>query len=385
MSAVLLCGDSLHIPLADESVQCVVTSPPYWGLRDYGVAGQLGLEKTPEEYVEKLVVVFREIKRVLRKDGTLWLNLGDSYAGSGKGPEGGINKGSEFRHLERVAGRAGVPGLKPKDLAGIPWRVAFALQADGWWLRSDIIWHKPNCMPGSQMDRPTSAHEHMFLLTKSPCYFYDQEAVKVPASGESGYSKERKKGKNTWDYNTTKERIQATGQVHSGGSPETALKTIRDVWSISTQAYKGAHFAVFPVKLVEPCIKAGTSEMGCCPKCGAPWVRVIEHTTATSQSTVRLNSDRNDSGHTQFVGAKNNTTGWQPTCTCDAGATVPCVVLDPFSGSGTTGVVSVQRGRHFVGIDLKAAYHMLAKERLGKVQMLLPGESVAKARKELAV
>lgn len=205
MTWLVLNGDALALPLADASVQCCITSPPYWGLRDYGVAGQLGLEATPEAYVERMVAVFREVRRVLKKDGTLWLNLGDSYAGSAQGwghggqaagPKQATNAGSlnqpmtaEKIGFQRPPGYISSRqpnGLKPKDLVGIPWRVAFALQADGWWLRSDIIWAKKNCMPESVTDRPTRSHEYLFLLTKSAKYYYDAEAIKEPAKEWAG-------------------------------------------------------------------------------------------------------------------------------------------------------------------------------------------------------
>lgn len=223
-----------------ESVQCVVTSPPYWGLRDYGVPGQLGLERTPEEYVEKMVAVFREVRRVLRKDGTVWLNLGDSYAHSSSGSDvrnvGGF-QGEQIRANPKMADayqtrKKDLPdGLKPKDLVGIPWRVAFALQADGWWLRSDIVWAKPNPMPESIRDRPTRAHEYIFLLTKSERYYYDQDAIREPLADPEALA-----------------RIAAQGA------------NARTVWTIPTEPYPEAHFATFPTELARRCILAGTKE-----------------------------------------------------------------------------------------------------------------------------
>lgn len=246
MTYLLLQGDARHIPLADESVNCVVTSPPYWGLRDYGVSGQLGLEPTPDEYVAHMVEVFREVRRVLRKDGTCWLNLGDSYAGSGKGPTGHNGIGNQTQRQGFDSPKAVIPpGLKPKDLVGIPWMVAFALRADGWWLRSDIIWHKNNPMPESVTDRPTKAHEYVFLLTKSARYFWDAKAVAEPA--ESGrwpgigpqHGKER-------DRNEKYEPMDAH-----------PTRNCRSVWTIATSPYKGAHFATMAPKLAERCILAG--------------------------------------------------------------------------------------------------------------------------------
>lgn len=233
--------------LPDESVHCVVTSPPYWGLRDYEIEGQIGLETTPEEYVRKLVDVFREVRRVLRKDATLWLVLGDSYAGGGRG---GNPVDSPFRKQATNVGSLIAPssiprGLKPKDLLGIPWRVAFALQADGWWLRSDIIYAKLNPMPESVTDRPTSAHEHVFLLARSKRYYFDADAVRIPQS-EGTFERF---GNNRAPRKTTSKAIAAN-------------EGIRNVWTIATEPFPEAHFATFPCALVEPCIKAG------CPKGG---------------------------------------------------------------------------------------------------------------------
>ena len=342
MNLLLTQGNALRIPLADESVHCVVTSPPYWGLRKYsgtqsfvwggdakcahewvdhfkppsggrnlpdnmpntggnktqqivenpsrdGVHsgycskcgawyGELGLEPTPEEYVANMVAVFREVKRVLRADGTCWLNLGDSYWGGGRGgnePKTSENWKPEYGHPSWKHG-----SLKPKDLCGIPWRVAFALQADGWWLRSDIIWSKPNPMPESVTDRPTKAHEYLFLLTKSARYYYDADAVREAlqeSSIERGYSKAYMDG-------ATRKMKLSPNEVRAKGNWRTSENAYipsgrnrRTVWQIATAPYSGAHFATYPPALVEPCIKAGTSEHGVCPECGAPWERVVEH------------------------------------------------------------------------------------------------------------
>jgi DNA modification methylase len=242
------------LPTLDaKSVNCVVTSPPYWGLRDYGADGQLGLEPTPEEYVAKLVAVFREVRRVLRDDGTLWLNLGDSYAATGKSGGGAQGKRWADHGADTEGPRGGKwspapPGLKPKDLVGIPWRVAFALQADGWYLRSDIIWSKPNPMPESVTDRPTKAHEYVFLMSKAARYYYDAESVSE-ASWEPHRVRCDRVGGASFD-----ER-----QQHSEGGTVTGSTTRnrRTVWTIATQPYPEAHFATYPEKLVEPCILAG--------------------------------------------------------------------------------------------------------------------------------
>lgn len=254
MNSLLIQTNSLNIPLKDGSVNCCVTSPPYYGLRDYGVSGQIGLEQTPDEYVANLVSVFREVKRVLRDDGTLWLNLGDSYAGSGKGdnPNGkqGTNKGTRFD--SPTSGY--VPsGCKPKDLIGIPWRAAFALQADGWYLRSDIIWHKPNPMPESVKDRPTKSHEYIFLLSKNKKYYYDYEAIKEPCVNGDPTNPRGSRGTSP---NSGRRKQE------SGASKTLTKKNKRDVWTVTPKPYRGAHYATFPPDLIEPCILAGCPEGG---------------------------------------------------------------------------------------------------------------------------
>lgn len=243
---MIICGDSLSVlkMLPDESVNCCVTSPPYWGLRDYGVEGQLGLEKTPDEYVAKMVDVFREVRRVLRNDGTLWLNLGDSYASGGRSTRDHDEK-LAARHLDYRAPNP--PGLKPKDLVGIPWRVAFSLQADGWYLRQDIIWAKPNPMPESVRDRCTKAHEYIFLLAKSERYYFDSEAVKEKAIG----------GAPAGNKSGNKGRIQKAGWSYDPAKSRPEMRNRRSVWTVTTKPFKGAHFATFPPDLIEPCVKAG--------------------------------------------------------------------------------------------------------------------------------
>ena len=341
-------ASALALPFDDGEAHTCVTSPPYWGLRDYGNAHQLGLEPTPDEYVANMVLVFREVWRVLRKDGTLWLNLGDNYAGSW-----------------------GEAGLKPKDLVGIPWRVAFALQADGWYLRSDIIWHKPNPMPESVRDRPTKAHEYVFLLTKAKRYFYAADAVSEAAScagGAAGYA-----------GNPT--RARAMGREPSGNEKSGMSKTNgttrnkRTVWNVNPKPYKGAHFATMPPALVEPCIKAGSSERGCCAACGAPMKRIVERKAAKynerqgqqqrrrCENVIGGGTDKVTLGVTQHV--TRQTIGWQPTCKCNA-PVVPCTVIDPFTGSGTTGAVAVSLGRSFIGTEINPDYIGLANARIAK-------------------
>lgn len=345
--------------LEDESVHCVVTSPPYWGLRDYGVDGQIGLEATPNDFVNRMVEVFREVRRVLRKDGTCWVNLGDSYAGSwgaqsrGELPgersklSGGqvyaAPKGTHTGSMKRV------PGLKPKDLIGIPWRVAFALQSDGWWLRADIIWHKPNPMPSSVRDRPTPAHEYLFLLTKSARYAYDADAIAEPASwnpaktkmpdgwdtGPGGHGtihrQGREKGrKNSAISSATPERRRGHERKHQGFNERwdqmeraeqcSGMRNKRSVWTVPTAPFPEAHFATFPPELPELCIKAG----------------------------------------------------------CPIGGTV----LDPFGGSGTTGLVADRLQRNAILIELNPEYAEMARRRIANesglftsVQVTEPAEA----------
>ena len=335
-------GNCLDIlpTLPAQSVHCCVTSPPYWGLRDYGHADQLGNERTPAEYVQRMVQVFREVKRVLRDDGTVFVNLGDTY-GSGK------------------------------QLTGIPWRVAFALQDDDWILRQDIIWHKPNPMPESVQDRCTKAHEYVFLLTKQPRYYYDAEAVKEENSPTS---------KMGGVYANDSKQTQC-GNGHSGIAAEGKIniwagRNRRSVWTVTTSPYKGAHFATMPPKLVEPCILAGCPAQ-VCPSCGAGLKRMV--------SVVNSIGRVDKSGSDGFVdygmsrgragSAITDTIGWQPTCNCGADQFSSGVVLDPFAGSGTTGAVATSLGRNFVGIELNPAYVELAEERIGNSQPALQFEA----------
>lgn len=360
-------GDCLEVlkTLPSESINCCITSPPYWGLRDYGTAkweggdercnhkgehtignnrnfidregrgsnnaslgsgncvkcgairkdNQIGLELTPQEYIEKIVLVFREVKRVLRNDGTLWLNLGDSYSGSGKGPAG--NLGGDERHLEEKHTKIIPEGLKQKDLVGIPWRVAFALQADGWYLRQDIIWHKPNPMPESVTDRCTKAHEYIFLMSKNPNYYFDNESIKERSVWDvdgNGTIKRAERQREGLKSNPTEIkngiRIKYPNGKHGEGqqSPKTIYgkRNKRSVWSVTVKPYKEAHFATFPKELIEPCVLAG------CPKDGT--------------------------------------------------------ILDPFGGSGTTAEVAIENGRNALLIELNPEYIELAKTRISNTQ-----------------
>lgn len=320
MSIRLIVGDCRErlADLPDESVHCVVTSPPYFGLRDYGVGGQIGLEPTPDAYVAELVAVFREVRRVLRRDGTCWLNLGDSYAGNKAGNTNGTGTSGLKRDGRPEASRAAtvakmgadmasmsfqksVPdGLKPKDLIGVPWRVAFALQADGWWLRSDIIWSKPNPMPESVRDRPTKAHEYVFMLTKSERYFYDADAIAEPTVSLDPDHPSYRPNSVAIAENGRKE--YSAKHAMSARSYNPAGRNARTVWTIATQPYAEAHFATFPPELAERCIKAGS------PKGG--------------------------------------------------------VVLDPFAGAGTTLLVADRLGRDAIGVELNPTYASLAERRV---------------------
>ena len=294
--------------LPDNSINCCVTSPPYWGLRDYGVEGQLGLESTPEEYVSKMVEVFREVKRVLRKDGTLWLNLGDSYYNyrPGKGQVLVKQTVSKTKQdLPDTCPRRGnkLAGLKEKDLVGIPWMVAFALRADGWYLRQDIIWHKPNPMPESVKDRCTKAHEYIFLLTKSAQYYYDNEAIKEKAVSGTDVGILRSKKQATCNHPSILKRQKENIDSRTAGDGN---RNKRSVWTITTKPFKEAHFAVFPPELPEICIKAG------CPEGGT--------------------------------------------------------VLDPFAGAGTTLYVAEQLGRNSIGIELNPDYCDIIRRRMAGIE-----------------
>lgn len=389
MAITILNGDVLdHLRvLPDCSIHCVVTSPPYWGLRDYGVDGQIGLEKTPEEYVAKMVEVFREVRRVLRDDGTLWLNLGDSYSGSMSTKEAAVNPNSlSYNMGQTKAGvskaRGVVEGLKPKDLVGIPWRVAFALQQDGWYLRSDIIWSKPNPMPESVTDRPTKAHEYVFLLTKNARYYYDADAVRESAAYD-GRKDTQFKG-SLKDYAPIMPHGKKPQSFCEDGHERWPNKledgscgrNRRTVWEIATQPTPEAHFATFPEALVEPRIKAGTSERGCCSVCGAGWERVVKREL---QNTNKNRPDNGMPGRTGNGLTKERagdplitTLGWQPTCSCNAD-TVPCTVLDPFGGSGTVGLVARNLKRDAILIELNPSYVKIMKKKLRlNEQLVIP-------------
>lgn len=465
--------------LADRSVHCVVTSPPYFGLRDYGTAvweggwdpkceharsvsggpkqprgngaqnghaakadrldrreclrcgavrtdSQIGLEASPAAYVAEMVAVFREIRRVLRDDGTLWLNLGDSYAGSwgarGRGPETNAPQPDwEDKHGTVAPNRLGYAkfGIKPKDLMMMPARVALALQEDGWYLRKDIIWHKPNPMPESCTDRPTSSHEHVFLLTKKPTYFYDADAVREAAVGlelgdidggaqrlpdgsaanagrnyrqpnapsaiksphGQGFTRRAKGNAKTFRGGGVYTQGQSflndasvERESHGNQPNETFSRNMRDVWTIATAPYAEAHFATFPPELAERCIKAGTSERGACPTCKTSWERVVDRPKAPDVLRNRGSGSKMDF-HTRQIGSGQKlqdwydenppaTTGWQPTCACAPAEPIPCTVLDPFGGAGTVGLVADRLRRDAVLVELNPAYAVMARNRM---------------------
>lgn len=367
---IILQGDALSIlkTLPDNLVQCVVTSPPYYRLRDYGVEGQIGLEESPQTYVSTLAMIFREIKRVLRKDGTCWLNIGDTYAGGGRGGQT-VEKLSE--HWQPDYPAAVTPtGFKQKDLMMIPARLAIALQEDGWYLRSDIIWHKLTAMPESVQDRPTSAHEHVFLLAKSARYFYDADAIREPGAewkGQSG-TFSRAQGKATLltipGQSRASHREEREDRVPTG-------RNKRDVWTLASQPYPEAHFATMPPKLVEPCILAGSSPRAC-EQCGAPWERVTEHNPMVIRNGPKAGgygSRTTDSlSGTMVSPAETRTVGWRPTCTHDNAGTGQCIILDPFMGAGTVALVALQHQRTYLGIELNPAYIALAEKRIETVQ-----------------
>ena len=325
--------------------------------------GCLGLEPTPELFIKHMVQIFREVRRVLRSDGTLWLNLGDSYSGSG-GAGGDYNEGG-LKEGQPKYGPKSAPNLKPKDLCGIPWRVALALQADGWWLRSDIIWHKPNPMPESVTDRPTKAHEYLFLLTKSARYYYDADAIREPHQTNLPVVNKSGGGRGAIGHiDEGKDEFGSIG-YHSSG------RNKRTVWTIPTKPFPKAHFATFPPALIEPCILAGTSEKGCCVECGSPWERVVEKesvdVTRGEQEWRKNCPDKTGRPQQDLPGGyspKTKTIGWQPTCNCGLRISacyentkpVPCTVLDPFGGAMTTAITAYKHGRKFVMIELSKSY-----------------------------
>lgn len=435
--------------LKDDSVHCVVTSPPYWGLRAYPIRasiwlgdrnckhswgkpsrkkgiqgghnqgnraddpggpvywptpdthsgfcracgawkGVLGIEPTLELYLLHMVAVFREVHRVLRCDGTLWLNMGDAYAQGGRrrtdlkrardieraqaysyDVRGWRPAWHAFQGVNRDAG-TNVAGLKTKDLIGMPWRLALALQADGWYIRSDIIWHKPNPLPESVRDRPTKAHEYLFLLTKRKRYYYDQQAIREDGSKRPWNSSKMGQYPKLRSASKSERALLRTRGFGTKHPPYAQTgRNSRTVWTIPTQRSSELHFATFPEKLVEPCILAGTSEKGCCSSCRAPYQRIVaRHRYATR----RGNTGKFDpTGFTHQDKGRHltasQTLGWERACTCKphkTRKTIPCLVLDPFAGTSTTGIVALKHKRHFLGIELSSSYCRISKKRFAK-------------------
>ena len=469
----LLCGHVLDLlrQLPERSVHCVVTSPPYLWLRDYGTEpqvwggaagcahewaggtrrrvgrndtspavlarraatygtgtgagslvgnalaeavascvlcgawrGSLGLEPTVDLYVEHVVQVFREVWRVLRDDGSLWVNLGDSFAPSSTSNHGRgkARPATNGRGEPQVSTgwenppRFKAPGLKPKDLVGVPWRVALALQADGWYLRRDIVWNKLNPMPESVTDRPSTAHEYVFLLTKRAKYFYDAEAVREPLSeavkarpllqvfgsredvGQPGASLPRrgsvtKKGALEGGHGTNGRDGAGMRMPEKWDNP--AGRNLRSVWSLASSPFPEAHFATYPVEIPTTAIKAGTSERGCCPACGAPWARVASKHFSPQEDVSEARGVRGAPGQKPLDRANGRdgyprgstssiTTGWRPTCSCPVQEPIPCTVLDTFNGAGTSGLAAARLGRSYTGIDLRQEYCGMTQRRI---------------------
>lgn len=403
----LLVGDVLSQlrRLPSQSVHLVVTSPPYYRIRDYGVPGQIGLEATGEEYVAKLVSVFREVRRVLRHDGSMYVNMGDSWVGGARGNDvGSTLEGSRDGQAEsrKVSPRSGVFGLKEKQLIGMPWRVALALQADGWWLREDNIWNKKNVMPQSARDRTTRTHEYVFQFSRASRYFHDMTAVEEPQSENERKRRLMQQAKgNRTVYALHRDGMAGQPPQGQNGAARNSearqllamkgTRNLRSVWAISTGKYRDPdpegrskrHFAIFPEKLVEICVKAGTSEKGVCSLCGAPWRRMIRPTEAYREILAanlgkNHNKDRAEDLRTGRYGTglarhhnitpEFRTLGWEASCRCSLGGVLPAVVLDPFIGSGTTAVASERLGRDWVGIELVPDYAQAAEKRIAQAR-----------------
>ncbi len=394
MTYEVLLGDCIESmkKLPAESVDMCVTSPPYYSLRDYGNDKQIGLEATLGGYIDNMVKVFEEVRRILKPEGTLWLNLGDSYNGSG-GAGGDYNKGGLKEGQPKYPGR-NEPTLKRKDLMGVPWRVAFALQEAGWYLRQDIIWAKPNCMPEPVKDRCTKSHEYLFMFAKQEKYYYDNQAIKEPigeamlnmiSKGSQGEHDEshykHNKGSSKGNTRQTPNRMMSSQETLDSIS---SGRNKRSVWTVSPKPYKGAHFAVFPPELIEPCILAGTSAKGCCSKCGLGWVREMQNSGGPN-TEARITEVMERTGLNRKAASSYSVSGsawkkhkrenpdimlgWKPTCECDA-EVVPAVVLDPFGGSGTTAGVAVKHGRNAILCELNEEYAALIPSRVESITQI---------------
>jgi DNA modification methylase len=410
--SIIYPGSNLDVlpRLPAASVHTCITSPPYWKLRAYLPQGhadkgkEIGGEATPEEYVANLVAIFAEVRRVLRPDGTLWLNLGDTY-NAYNGNRGGTS--SRFPQGDKVPAPAeglACKSLKNKDLVGIPWMTAFALRAAGWWLRADVPWIKRNPMQESVTDRPAKALEYVFQFAKSPRYFYDRYAALKPlaeASKARGKYPHKSFAKGQFAGSPVDERHPEGKQLAAVDDTQNAEgRSLRtgDLWleslaaphglvgmedellglDVTVVSLRAKHFAAYPPKLVEPLLKVSTSEKGCCPHCGAPWERQVVKEriatrpgldTKTEDTTAAQHGNRDPERHVTVV----KTVGWKPGCQCPEHEPVPCTVLDPFCGSGTTGLVALRLGRRFVGIELSEDYCELARTRLEKEATLFGG------------
>jgi DNA modification methylase len=393
MTVTILIGDVRERlrAMSDESVHCVVTSPPYWGLRDYDVAGQIGMEPTLAEHLAVMVEVFRDVRRVLRRDGTCWLNYGDCYASTPNGrlaadikARGGDNRTFRDKPFSTIGGV-----LKAKDLCMIPNRLAIALQEDGWWVRSEIVWHKPNPMPESVHDRPATSHEKVFLLTRAERYFYDAVAVRrgaasdvlhavTPSNPPRATDKQRGHSRRHAGFNDRWDLMTGAEQRANG-------RNLRNVWAIATRPFQDAHFATFPPALVEPCIMAGTSERGVCRHCAAPWRRQVNK-TFQPQDPISKSNQRSADTHdasSRWAGSARGSVrvdlvGWVQGCACPPHDPVPAIVLDPFGGAGTTALVADRLGRDAILIELNTKYAAMADRRirdgLGEIVSDAPAE-----------
>jgi len=406
--------------LPDNSIDCCVTSPPYFGLRDYGTSEQIGLEETPELFIEKLTQVFAEVKRVLKPEGTLWLNLGDSYSSQGGGQVPQTRNANRIRGSDsqnRGQSRKPIGELKPKDLIGIPWMAAFSLRANGWYLRQDIIWHKPNPMPESVTDRCTKSHEYIFLLSKSPKYYYDIDAIRTPVKDstvqrmmqqiEEQKGSERVPGKTNGTMKAVGPGRKPAPQDNRGGNQgsTTGIKAYshrgtgdkkltghsgnfdsdgnligdgmankKSVWTVTTKPFSEAHFATFPQDLIIDMIKAGCPEF-VCNECGKARERIVEneykvHENWYGDKTKETKNSRGKAGNSYKEKIGINQVGFTD-CECNAGFS-PGVVLDPFMGAGTTALVARKLNRNYIGFELNPEYLKIAEKRLhGELGMFI--------------
>lgn len=334
-------GNSLEVlrEIPKNSVHSVITSPPYWGQRDYGVEGQLGQEPDFEDYLTSQIDLFGQVHRVLHKSGTLWVNMGDSY--NSAATRGTFGDQSKHGYEPHGVKRNTIGGMHPKNLIGQPWKLAFALQSDGWILRDAIIWHKPNPMPSSVLDRTTPSHEYFFLFSKSARYYFDSEAIREPR------------------------------QQNDGEDENQPLRNKRSVWTIPTESVKESHFATYPQALVKPAVLAGTSEKGVCSDCLMPFHRILSKNGVTYHGGKRKRADAPGaevsptSVFRTGIIQQYETIGWEANCLCGA-PSQPATVLDPYLGSGTTGIVANNLGRNFIGIELKEDYMKIARSRIEK-------------------